>query len=172
MAKFLEAVSFVLKHEGGLSNVEGDQGEITNFGISLRFFKKNVKIDGTPDNIRNLSAHEAEGIYKRYFWDRAPYHEINSQHIANRLFDLAVNCGPSTAVGMIQRAINSLTYKSHLVVDGGLGIKTLDQINILNEVKLYNALIYEAIRFYHEIAEHKNNEIFLKGWLNRLTAPC
>ncbi len=173
MANFEKAFQVVIHNEGTrFVNDPSDAGGASRYGISLRFYKKKVKIDCTADDIRNLSISDAERIYKEYFWDRLPFEDINSQHIANRLFDLSVNCGPSTATGMIQRAINSLTPKSHLIVDGGLGVKTLDQINLLDEVQLYNALICEAARYYHEIAEHRNNKAYLQGWLNRLNLSC
>lgn len=172
MAKFLPALQLVLQNEGGLVDSQEDPGGATNFGISLRFIKKKVKIDADEAYIRNLSIDDAERIYKQHFWDRLRIEEIDSQKIANRLFDLAVNCGPRTAVSFIQKSINTIEPSAHLVVDGILGIKTLTQINALNVDDLYHELICHAARFYKSISRSRQNKIFLKGWLNRLYGPC
>jgi lysozyme family protein len=171
VAKFLPAVTFVLRNEGGLANLHGDSGGITNFGISLSFYKNHVKVDATSEDIKNLSMQQAEDIYKRYFWDRNRYDEIEGQEIATRLLDLAVNCGAPHSNSFIQRAINKLKPSEHLLVDGQMGIATIKAINGLYEPALYNQFILEASRYYHEIAKHGNNQIFLNGWLNRLNAP-
>ena len=167
----MPAVTFVLKNEGGLVDNAEDAGGITNFGVSLAFYKKKIKIDADKNDIRHLSAATAERIYFEYFWQRLPFDDINSQEIATRLFDLTVNTGQAHAIAMIQRAINNVNPSEHILVDSQFGVKTLTAINTLDEHKLYNALICEASKYYHDIAKHGNNQVFLKGWLHRLESP-
>jgi len=168
MAKFEPAISQTLKHEGGLENDKFDTGGITAFGISLVFYKKNVKVDATAEDIRHLTADEATSIYKKFFWDRNRYEEIENQKLANRVFDLSVNIGPTMANSLLQKAVNFLKPSLHLVVDGSLGVKTLAAINELSADALYQALINKAESYYEAIASHGENHRFLFGWLSRL----
>ena len=172
MAKFLKAVTLVFKNEGGLSEDPDDAGGISNFGVSYRFYKKKVKVDATPENIKNLTAEEASNIYERFFWNRGQYERIDDQKIADRLLDLAVNCGLTTANGFIQKAINAMQRKDVLVVDGYLGPKSFDAINSSKPDMLYNYLLQQANAYYHEIAEHGNNHKYLNGWIRRLNDTC
>ncbi|MEO6077589.1 MAG: glycosyl hydrolase 108 family protein [Candidatus Andersenbacteria bacterium] len=172
MGDFQKALSLVLKHEGGIANVVGDNGGITNFGISLRFYKKKVKVDATPDDIKALTVDDATNIYKTFFWDRQPYAEIVSQPIASKAFDFSVNMGPSVANSLLQKAINSVSG-AHLVIDGQLGAKSLDAINKCDADDLWCALVAQAISHYASIAEHnENDKKFLKGWINRARSTC
>lgn len=168
MSKFEIAVQGVLKNEGGYSHNDHDMGGATNHGISLRFYKKNIKVDATAEDIKNLTLNQAADIYEKYFWDRNRYAEINNQQTANKMLDLAVNVGPATANAFIQNAVNNTNNKEHLKVDGQIGIITLKAINAVYDAVLYGSLINEAHHYYHEIAKRGNNHIFLRGWLSRL----
>lgn len=170
MAKFEPAIALVLKNEGGFVDNLNDVGGATNHGISLRFFKKNIKIDATIEDIQRLTINQAADIYEKYFWDRNRYAEIDSQEMANRMLDLSVNVGPVTANGFIQKAVNTSNNKEHLVIDGQMGVNTLKAINSIYDTVLYNNLICEASRYYHDIAKNGHNEEFLHGWLCRLNA--
>ncbi|MGB6555138.1 MAG: glycosyl hydrolase 108 family protein [Candidatus Binataceae bacterium] len=95
-SEFLAAVSRVLEDEGGTENAPDDPGGITRFGISAREYP-------TLD-IANLTRADAIAIYYRDYWrpfglDAAP------GPIAAKVFDLAVNIGPSHAIGCLQRAL-------------------------------------------------------------------
>lgn len=56
------------------------------YGISQRSYP-NV-------DIRNLTEQQAKAIYKRDYWDKVKADDINSQVIAENIFDTAVNMGP------------------------------------------------------------------------------
>lgn len=166
MAKFEPALQLVLQHEGGLEINASDSAGITNYGISLRFFKKRVKPDATEQDIRNLTVNDAAQLFERFFWDRQPFSDINSQKIANRVFDLHVNSGQG--VSLLQKAVNACTGL-HLVVDDMLGMKTIDATNALPEEDLYSHLIEQAQAYYASIvANNPKDAVFLKGWLARL----
>lgn len=167
MAKFLPAVTLVLKHEGGLSNNKDDEGGITNHGISLRFYKT-IKPDATVWDIESLSMTEAESLYERKFWDPMRLEEVDSQHLANRLLDLGVNTGMREASLLLQRAINYLKPKL-LKEDGIIGIRTLAAANGAPQQALYDQLILEATKYYNQISKIAHNHQFLDGWLHRLT---
>ena len=80
MADFNIAIETVLANEGGICNVSGDPGGLTNFGISQRSYP-NV-------DIRNLTRDAAAAIYRRDFWH---YDAVESQLMATKIFDMAVN---------------------------------------------------------------------------------
>jgi len=168
MSKFLEAVTMVLRHEGGLERNEdgSDAGGISNHGISLRFYKT-IKPDATAWDIESLSITEAEDIYQRKFWIPMRLDEIENQKLTNRVLDLAVNTGMREAALMLQRALNSIHPKI-CVIDGVIGIRTIAAANGQNPDALYNRLILEATKYYNEISRLGKNHVFLDPWLIRL----
>ncbi len=168
MAKFEDALSMVLRHEGGLSMDAQDEGGITNMGISLRFYKKRVKVDADESNIRNLNIAEVSDIYKKFFWDPNRYDEIDNQNLANRMMDLAVNTGSLNANSFLQHAVNLIAPGSALQIDGKIGLKTLAAANNSDQLLLYIHLLIQAAQYYKLIAKNDQNHKFLSGWRNRL----
>ena len=158
----------VLFHEGGLEQNKDDPGQITNLGVSLRFYKKRIKPDATEQDIKDLTVNQATEIYHDYFWARQPFADIDDQEIANRVFDLHINTGQG--ISLLQKAINAST-RSHLIVDDMLGIKTLDATNVAAPDILYAELIVQAKAFYEDLAAHNaSDKQFLAGWLSRLNS--
>lgn len=168
MSNFQIAVTQVLKHEGGLENDKDDSGGISNFGISLNFYKHHIKIDGTADDIRNLKMADAENIYKQFFWIRNRYEEFSSQQLAAKMLDLSVNLGATTANSHLQKAINTISPNENLVIDGCIGIKTIESAGRISELILYNMLLAYAAKYYIDISQNGNNKKFLQGWITRL----
>lgn len=167
MAKFEIAIPHVLAWEGGYVNHPADPGGETNRGITDRL---DGKVDGLVDldgdgfgdvDIKGLTEDEAKQVYKRRFWDRMQGDKIESQHIANILFDGFVNCG-FNGIRIMQRIL-------HLKEDGVVGPKTLSAINCAHEVTLYESYKQERMNYYVELADKKPAlNVFLKGWLNRI----
>jgi lysozyme family protein len=161
MADFSPALNFLLPHEGGYSFDPHDAGGRTKFGISQRSY---------PDiDIENLTLEEASKIYKRDYWDPFPYAKIESQEVANKVFDLCVNMGSHQAHKILQRGCCEAGML--LTVDGVLGPVTLRTINSLPERELLSAIKGQATDFYRKLAEDKpTNAKFLHGWLVRANA--
>lgn len=177
MADFKEAIEYVLKREGGLSENPNDSGGITHFGISLRFLREvkweNLRkygIFGTVDEntIRNLSIEQAKLIYKGEFWEGNHFDEIESQTLCNYIFDMAVNLGIGQAARIIQRASWALTFtRLYLRDDGIIGPKTIGVINSLGE-ELLPILVAIRGEFYRSLVMMKpKEEANLNGWLER-----
>jgi lysozyme family protein len=131
--------------------------------------------DVDSDDIRYLTKGEAVNRVYRPMWEKYPYGYIVHQKIAVKLFDLVVNMGPRRVSGdevvggahlLIQRAVRSNTGPV-LVEDGLFGPKTLNSINLCKELPLLTAFRSEAAGYYRIIAQYRNNQKFLKGWLNR-----
>lgn len=176
MANFDYAIKQTLQHEGGYNEVKGDAGGATNYGISLRFLKSIYK-DSTwvdhdanreinANDIKNLSENDAKKIYYEQFWLKNKCIFIDSDEIAAKYFDMAVNMGSSQATKLLQRAINHMG--NDLKVDGVIGNVTITAINKIESHVLAVLLRYECIMFYQELVKSKPDLIkFLSGWMRR-----
>ncbi len=153
--KFKAAVKKVFEHEGGYSNDPEDHGGETNFGISKRSY---------PDlDIKALTREQAEGIYHRDWWQRYNYGAIEDGRISAKLFDIAVNIGPSRAHRLLQESLNE-TCRSRLVNDGVFGPETLSVLNSHPFPEyLLAAFRLALIRFYLDLKQPG----FLSGWVRR-----
>lgn len=179
MASFDEAIKFVLKNEGGFVDNKSDPGGATNYGISLRFLKSTGDygdIDGDGDidvdDIHLLDEESCKKIYKHEFWDRYGFSGINSNKLATKVFDIAINCGPSTAIRIVQKAINSIRQADKditlISVDGKMGKVTLESINALDSDPLLSAIVFFQKTYYRDLCERNGKlSVFLKGWLKR-----
>lgn len=140
MANYNIAYNKVIKVEGGYVNDPDDAGGETYMGIS-RKFNPNAKFWKVIDEIKSINKNitnkemntilkknnsivgEIKNIYKNKYWDKLYLDNLNSQKIAEELFDTAVNMGVSVAVKILQ---NSLRVKT----DGKM---TNDLIKRINE---------------------------------------
>ncbi|PJG48585.1 hypothetical protein CAF53_10315 [Sphingobium sp. LB126] len=169
----------VIAREGGYSNHPADRGGPTHFGITQAVARAN----GFMGDMRALPRSVAEAIYRRLYWERPGYAFVAelAPRIAEELFDTAVNMGPATAGGFLQRALNALNRNARdyadLKVDQAVGGKTLAALGAFMQVRgragervLLKALEALQGERYLALAESRPaNEAFLYGWLaNRI----
>ena len=110
-----------------------------------------------------------ENFYELHFWS-SWYEQIVSVDVAKRVFDMAVNGGPGTAVKLIQMAVNSLGGVQ-IAIDGAWGPHTVDAINNQNPVQLVQAFQAQREQHYRDIVERNPAEAgFLNNWLARAAA--
>lgn len=119
------ALMYVLQNEGGLSDIVVDRGGITKFGISLRFLLgEKIDVDGNGsidrEDIINLDIEQAKTIFKNVFWNRLfpshrLYESVMEPNAMVKLFDIAVHCGQSRAIKILQEAINGIIRKDTTV---------------------------------------------------------
>jgi lysozyme family protein len=157
------------------SDHPNDPGGPTFWGISLRYLEQtghDVDKDGDvdADDVRALTRADAIAIYATDFWKPLKLDLIESQAVATRVLDIAVNAGLKRATKILQKAVNSLLGEDdvRLKVDGKLGPKTRAAANAQDAVDLMAALRQKHADFYKAIT--KNNpafEAFLEGWLRR-----
>ena len=177
------ALRVVLHHEGGFVDDRDDPGGATDFGISLRFLKTvledadedgfadgDIDRDGDIDidDIRSLDLSDVADLYEKKFWKKAKCDKINSEMIATKVFDMAVNMGPAQAWKLTQRACNTLGQT--LTVDGKAGTKTLAAVNSLLErdFMLMTNVRREQDKFYANLIIKKPTlEKFSLGWRRR-----
>ena len=137
----------------GYVNDPNDTGGETKFGIAKN---ANPTVD-----IAKLTYAQAKEIYKRNYWDKCRCGEM-PERLATHLFDAAVNHGTTTAIKLLQRAVNASD-------DGVLGPKTIAAIQALPEKQVVYFFIQHRRNFYLKIVERNPSQMkFLKGWMNRI----
>jgi len=116
MANFLEAYRNTAKWEGGYTDVPEDNGNWTgakrgvgkligtNRGITAWELAAYMGKMPTVDDMKNLPESIALEIYKKNYWNKMKGDEIESQEIANSLYDSCVNMGLAQAIKLAQRA--------------------------------------------------------------------
>jgi len=165
MAKFKDTISYTLKNEGKYSNHSADRGGETKFGITKRV----AQDFGYSADMQDLTIEMAKEIYRFNYWNPLKLDGINSQEVANELFDTGVNMGVRIAGKFLQKSINLLS-NAKLKVDGKIGPKTLSYLKkISNEkilLKCLNGLQFE--RYKRIIFLHPSQKVFFKGWLKRI----
>ena len=172
-------VDGVIAREGGYGHHPADRGGPTNFGITQAVARAN----GYAGDMRKLPRTLAQTIYRRLYWERPGYAFVAeaAPDVAAELFDSAVNMGPGTATGFLQRALNALNRNQKdypdLKVDRTIGAKTLAALRAFMALrgKAGEKVLLKAIEAlqgerYLALAESRPaNEAFLYGWLaNRI----
>ncbi|OQA94178.1 MAG: putative Peptidoglycan domain protein [Bacteroidetes bacterium ADurb.Bin217] len=153
MNRFDKFMQIILLNEGGLSDNVNDSGGLTKYGISQKAYPKL--------NIRALTIEQAKAIYKRDYYDIVKAELIKDELLALHVFDMAVNAGCSRAAKLLQKTVGAPQ-------DGIISNITLGKANAGKFVDKY---IVERIMYYHSIAGWKN-EVFFKGWINRVIINC
>lgn len=154
----------LLKHEGGFVNDPADRGKATNMGITMDTLKAYRGKAVSVDDVKNLTKEEAIAIYKKNYWDKIKGDSINSQSLAELLFDYAVHSGVGKASKVIQTLVS-------VPSDGVIGPKTIEAINKQNAKDLFEKLKQNRKAFLESIVKNNPSQSkFLKGWLNRVNS--
>jgi len=166
MADFEQAVSVVLKHEGGFCDNPNDPGGATMRGISRRFLAGHGMYDAAED-IKNLTEDFAKDIYKKFFWIPNKYEAFVDQNVATKVFDAAVNMGAQRANRLLQRALGALGNEG-IVPDGFVGSQTLEFVNKADPARLIRKCSEEFAAYYTVLASRNPTlREFLPNWLHR-----
>lgn len=164
--RFTECLPFILKEEGGYSNLAADRGGATNKGIIQSEYDHYRAIHNElKQSVKNLSDQEVQDIYRNEYWNAAHCGEL-PKPIDLVTFDGAVNHGTKRAIIFLQRAVNTTD-------DGVFGPATAAalqhdlQVNSCYEIAY--RIIKEREQFYRDIVAHDSSQtVFLNGWLNRM----
>lgn len=165
----------LIGREGGYVNHPADRGGPTRWGITEAV----ARAHGYAGDMRALPRAEAVAIYRRLYWQRPGFDRVaeRAAKVATELFDTAVNMGPETAVGFLQRALNALNRNGRdyadVAVDRRIGPATLGALagflaarGSAGESVLVKALDALQGERYVQLAEARPaNEAFLYGWL-------
>ena len=138
--RFLRALAFTLKWEGGYVCNPNDPGGETNFGITKAVYDAYRKDAKLPvQSIKLITANEVHDIYEDRYWIKAGCNKITDTALAISVFDFAVNGGVSRAVNMLASSPNASRYN-----DARLG-------------------------YYARLcASNPRLKVFQKGWQNRV----
>ena len=174
-----DLIDEVIAREGGYSDHPADRGGATNMGITQAVARDN----GYFGAMQALPRATAEALYRRLYWEQPGYAFVAelSWPVAAELFDTAVNMGPPTATGFLQRALNALNRNQKdypdIKVDRLLGRRTLAALRAFRalrgpsgDIVLLKAMEALQGERYITLAESRPaNEAFLYGWLaNRI----
>ena len=165
---FDKAFEYTQDWEGwsAYTNDKDDPGGPTKYGITLGTLKGerfDVDRDGDvdADDVRSLTYEDAKAILIENYWSKMWCDKIESERIAIKLFDCAVNMGPFRATKIAQEALNDL--RCGLVVDGRMGPKTLASLNGADEDVFFLFLVSRLEQYYVGL----NRPKYQKGWLRR-----
>lgn len=157
---FEEALAFVLGVEGGIANVAGDGGGLTNHGVTQKTYDAWRTTTGqAPQSVEAITGEEIRAIYLADFW--MPCHcDLLPPMLGLAVFDMAVNSGPWNAKLTLQRAV-------HVQTDGVIGPGTVQAIERTPDVVL--EFVKARAGFYVEdVQAHPDQVKFLHGWFDRL----
>jgi lysozyme family protein len=103
-ANYETSLARVLKHEGGYSNHPSDPGGPTNFGITIHDYRRYIKANGTPADVRAMTRADAAAIYRARYWDALRCDELPAG-LDYAVFDYGVNSGIGRAAKVMQRLL-------------------------------------------------------------------
>lgn len=190
MARFDVAVEWLLRHEGGWSNVPQDRGGKTKYGIIESVAKEYGYV------VESITIPQAKSIYRAKYWR---FDGIESQRIATKALDMAANMGPAQGIKLLQRAANDVLrivkerahvgthIPTQLVADGLIGPTTEAVIDFLyfdqREELVLQAMVKQQALFYASIVNEnakiavpklrrvdpnfKLQAVFTLGWIDR-----
>lgn len=148
----------LLDLEGGYTNSARDFGGETKYGISKRQYP--------GVDIKNLTFDQACVILERDYWNRYQLYKISNQIIANKLFFGYINMNPLEIGRIAQRATNAVGY--NLLIDGILGIQTVDAINQSPPAIMLDKLRIELCKFYLLKVQSDESQVpNLPSWIRR-----
>lgn len=169
MASFDLFLPILLRLEGGYVDDPEDPGGETNMGITMRTFRQCshalLGIEPTSENLKGLTGAQAGIVYRSHFWNPMQGNAFALQELANLVCDFYVNAG-THATSLLQMVLNGMG--AHVVVDGILGVASVQALAALDSVSVYKQYRLGRIRYYERLGE--KYPAFLKGWLNRVGA--
>lgn len=162
MAKSELLMPFIQKWEGGYANNPNDKGGCTMKGITIKTYRKYFGEYKTCSDLKNITEEQWLHIFENGYWNPCKGDDIIDQSIANIIVDWAWMSGVKTAIKKIQKMIG-------VEDDGIVGKQTLNAINSFPPDILFEIIYNERKKYYYNICENNpSQEVFLKGWMNRL----
>jgi lysozyme family protein len=183
MPDYRDAITKVLKHEGGYVNNPKDRGKRTNYGVTQSVYENFIgrKLKGSDTDapkgqpmeeaetvMRNMPIGNAIAVYKQLYWDKIGGDKIKKYSIAAAIFDQAINRGNAAAVRQAQKVLKNV-FKYPIAEDGVIGPLTITALNTVDEARFINSYLQESILAYNKIVQNNPSQsVFLSGWLKRV----
>jgi lysozyme family protein len=172
MADVKRAIDYILREEdstlsGVITNVPGDRGGLTRFGISIKAHPELAESGFFTEQMGNEAALAlAEQVYERAYAAPLRIADINAQKVATAALSYAVNRGQANAVILLQRVC--IACGKLIRIDAKMGPLTVAAINACDPAKFLIDFTVYAKLAYQQIANDKpSNRKFLQGWWNR-----
>lgn len=154
---FEQALSAVLKHEGGYVDHPKDPGGATNLGITIGVLSDWLGRTATKAEVKALTVEKAAPIYRKRYWDAVKGDDLPSG-VDYAVFDFAVNSGPARAAIFLQIIVKAAP-------DGKIGPLTLKAVQADDAKELINDLCDERVAFLKRLSTFPT---FGKGWMSRV----
>lgn len=154
---YAESIRRLLASEGGYVNHPSDPGGPTNFGITLRDYRRYVKADATAADVRAMRVEEAKAIYREKYWN-AMCGDALPAGVDYCVFDYAVNSGTGRAPKVLQRVLG-------VSAGGRVDRPTLAAARVRDARALIQAICDERMRFLQSL---KTWPVFGRGWSKRV----
>lgn len=115
-----------------------------------------------------------QGLYYHEYWK--PFASLTNQHLAEVLFDTAVNCGVWQTICFIQFTLNWMDdrAKDVLRVDGQLGPVTRGELMAVDanpeeaDMLIFGVKVARANLYYELIGKHPEQMENRSGWFKRI----
>jgi lysozyme family protein len=157
-SSFDEALRRLLVHEGGYSNHPSDPGGPTNFGITLRDYRKYVKPNATASDVRTMKLAEAKAIYRSKYWDALRCDQLPAG-VDYAVFDYGVNSGIGRS-GKVLRRVLGLADDTHVVTPA-----VIAAVHKSEPRDLVLRISAERLRFLKAL---RTWPVFGNGWARRV----
>jgi len=140
---FPEGLALALELGGGKSDVPGDRGGRTAYGITQATYNTWKKELG--HDVWNITPQEVEDIYHKRYWMGAGCDKLPGR-LAVSHFIAAIHCGVSPA---------------NEFLEDSSWAESAEECRVFAYLSLYRA-------FLQRLSERPNQQQFLKGWMNRV----
>lgn len=180
-----DIIEEILRVEGSAyTNDARDSGGPTKYGITQAALAAHRNRFVTPAEVAALTEAEARQIYRQRYFHAPKIDMIHavSPRIGAEVMDTGVNCGPATAIRMLQRVLNAMNngqkLYSDLIVDGKAGPVTANALRAYlvrrgaeGERVLFVALNGLQVEHYTALVERREkDERFYYGWVRERAA--
>jgi len=156
---YQQALTAVLKHEGGYVNHPKDPGGATNFGVTQAVYDAYRRsYNRKTQSVKYIAPGEVETIYRTQYWDAVLGDDL-PDGLDYAMFDYAVNSGPSRAIKHLQIAVG-------VQADGKIGLVTSTAIKRMPVKRIIEELCTIRMRFLKGLNTWPT---FGKGWTRRVT---
>lgn len=160
--RFLAALAYLRRVEGGDARVPGDRGGPTRCGVTQTVYTAWRRAHGQPWlPITSMTDTECADLYAEQYWTAGHCPDLPPA-LALCHFDGCVHCGVAQGVRLLQRALG-------VHVDGVFGPATRTAVSAMPERRAVGRYLAARVRFYlADVARHPRDAQFLRGWFHRL----
>jgi len=172
MAEFKTAFDKTIVTEGGYVNDPDDPGGETYKGVARKIHSKwpgwtiidmLKRASGFPAILDTNAELQSEivSFYEVNFWDKLNADQIESQDVAESIFDFAVNAGIATSATLAQMVVG-------VKPDGIIGSDSIKAINAFNEQHFLAAFTVAKIaRYVNIVKKRPTSRKYFYGWVLR-----